>query len=222
MSSEPMDDSQFSKTDVRRRGVLLVVSSPSGAGKTTLARRLLEDDGGIELSVSVTTRPARPGEVDGRDYHFVDMGRFQEMRDAGDLLEWAEVFGNFYGTPRQSVDEALSQGRDLLFDIDWQGAQQLAERTSGDLVRVFILPPSARALEERLTSRNQDSAEVVAQRMSKAADEISHWNEYDFVIVNQDVEHSLAGLKSVLAAARVQKQRQTGLPEFVDALLGDL
>ncbi len=210
------------RQSVTRRGVLLVLSSPSGAGKTTLAKRLLADDANISLSVSVTTRPARPGEVDGRDYHFVGRDRFAELRDGGDLLEWAEVFDNSYGTPRADVEEALEAGRDLLFDIDWQGAQQLAQRMPNDLVRVFILPPSGTALAERLAARNQDPPDVVARRMAKAADEISHWAEYDYVIVNEDVEASLATLKAVLAASRAERKRQVGLTQFVRDLCSDL
>lgn len=207
---------------VTRRGVMLVLSSPSGAGKTTLAKRLLADDPAITISVSVTTRPPRPGEVDGHDYHFIGQERFAQMRDAGELLEWAQVFDNSYGTPKSEVDQALDQGRDLLFDIDWQGAQQLAQRVPNDLVRVFILPPSGKALAERLTARNQDPPDVVARRMAKAAGEISHWAEYDYVIINDDVEASLATLKAVLAAARAERTRQVGLTQFVRDLCRDL
>ncbi|MEO1281489.1 MAG: guanylate kinase, partial [Pseudomonadota bacterium] len=189
---------------VQRRGILLVISSPSGAGKTTLARRLLEDDDDIHLSVSVTTRPARPGEIDGKDYHFATMAAFEDMRDSGALLEWATVFDNCYGTPRADVQNALDQGQDLLFDIDWQGAQQLAEKMGHDVVRVFILPPSAKALGERLAARNQDSPKVVAGRMAKASAEIDHWAEYDYVIVNADVEDSLDKLKAIIAAERAR------------------
>lgn len=207
---------------IERRGLLLVLSSPSGAGKTSLARGLLDADPSIRLSVSVTTRAPRPGEVDGRDYYFVSKERFFEMRDAGQLLEWATVFGNYYGTPRAPIEEALAAGRDVLFDIDWQGTQQLAERMSGDLVRVFILPPSAEALEQRLKSRAQDPPEVVAKRMAEASNEISHWAEYDYVIVNVDLEESLRGLKSILAAARLRRERAPGLSSFVRGLLGGL
>ena len=162
-----------------RRGLLLVLSSPSGAGKTTLARGLLEADSGISLSISATTRTARPGEIDGRDYVFVDEARFTALRDGGELLEWARVFGNLYGTPKKPVEAALEAGRDVLFDIDWQGAQQLSEKMKGDLVRVFILPPSGDVLESRLRGRAQDPPEVVAKRMAEASAEISHWPEYD-------------------------------------------
>jgi guanylate kinase len=203
------------KPKVDRRGLLLVLSSPSGAGKTSLARSLLEGDQGIRLSVSVTTRKPRPGEVDGRDYYFVDEAKFIAMRDAGGLLEWARVFDNFYGTPKEPIETAIHQGRDVLFDIDWQGTQQLAERMAGDLVRVFILPPSAAALEARLKTRALDPPEVVAKRMAQASSEISHWAEYDYVIINADLAESIAGLRSILAAERLKRDRMTGLSAFV-------
>ena len=167
------------KTDIARRGLLLVMSSPSGAGKTTLSRKLLAADRNITMSISVTTRPPRPGETDGKDYYFISKDRFGQMRDRKELLEWAEVFGNYYGTPRKPVDEALAKGRDVLFDIDWQGTQQLAQAMEDDLVRVFILPPSSDELQNRLINRAQDSATVVAKRMAEASREISHWPEYD-------------------------------------------
>ncbi|MEO1207057.1 MAG: guanylate kinase [Pseudomonadota bacterium] len=220
MSSSPeISDTQ---TGLSRRGVLLVVSSPSGAGKTTLSRGLLRDDDAIRLSVSVTTRPPRPGEIDGTDYHFIDMPAFEKLRDEGALLESATVFGNCYGTPRAEVMDALGAGQDFLFDIDWQGAQQLAEKVGQDVVRVFILPPSARALSERLSARNQDSAEVVAGRMAKASSEIDHWAEYDYVIVNHVVEESLSRLKAILTAERLKRERQVGLSTFVDGIQGEL
>lgn len=200
---------------IERRGLLLVLSSPSGAGKTTLARKLLESDDRIAMSVSVTTRKARPGEVDGRDYFFVDDTRFAVMREKGELLEWAKVFGNHYGTPRKAVTEAIGAGRDVLFDIDWQGAQQLSETMKGDLVRVFILPPSGEALEARLRGRAQDPPHVVASRMAEASNEISHWAEYDYVIVNADIEESLTGLRSILTAERLKRERLLGLTAFV-------
>jgi len=205
--------------DVERRGLLLVMSSPSGAGKTTLARRLLASDAQITMSVSVTTRAPRPGEVDGKDYIFVDERRFYAMRDGGELLEWARVFGNLYATPRAQVERLVSSGRDVLFDIDWQGAQQLAEQMPDDVVRVFILPPSGAALEERLRLRNQDSPEVVKARMTGAAAEIVHWDEYDYVIVNADVDASFSSVQAVLSAERVRRTRQTGLNGFVGGLL---
>ena len=194
---------------------MFVISSPSGAGKTTLARRLLALAPDLVLSISATTRKPRPGDVEGRDYFFVDETRFNEMRDRGALLEWAQVFDNFYGTPRAPVEAALVAGRDVLFDIDWQGAQQLEEKVPQDLVRVFILPPSARALEERLNSRAQDPPEAVARRMAQAAAEISHWAEYDYVIVNADLEASVAGLRAILVAERLKRERLLGLSDFV-------
>ena len=192
-----------------------VLSSPSGAGKTTLSRRLLETEAGIGLSVSVTTRKPRPGEVDCRDYFFVDEARFNAMRDGGELLEWARVFENHYGTPRAAVDAALAAGRDVLFDIDWQGAQQLEEKMPQDLVRVFVLPPSGPVLEERLRGRGQDSPEVVSRRMRAASNEISHWAEYDYIIVNAVLEASVAGLRAILTAERLRRERLLGLTDFV-------
>ncbi len=192
-----------------------MLSSPSGAGKTTLSRALLERDDKIELSVSVTTRPPRPGETDGKDYFFHSPDEFEAMRDANELLEWAPVFDNFYGTPRAPVEALLEAGNDVLFDIDWQGAQQLSEKMLKDVVRVFVLPPSAETLERRLRDRAQDSAEVVARRMRAASDEISHWAEYDYVIVNEDVETSLLGLDAILAAERLKRERVLGLGKFV-------
>ncbi|MDQ8700348.1 guanylate kinase [Hyphomicrobium sp. LHD-15] len=203
---------------IERRGLLLVLSSPSGAGKTSLARALLEADPNIALSVSVTTRTPRPGEVDGRDYWFLDEAKFKAMIAAGELLEWAVVFGNYYGTPRAPIERAVAEGRDVLFDIDWQGTQQLSERMANDLVRVFVLPPSADALERRLTQRAQDPPDVVAKRMAKASDEISHWAEYDYVIVNANLEESSAGLRAILAAERLRRDRMTGLSTFVRSL----
>lgn len=193
----------------------MVLSSPSGAGKTTLARRLIEADPGIAMSVSVTTRPPRPGEVSGRDYHFIDEAAFKRMREADELLEWARVFDNFYGTPRAPVEKAIKSGRDILFDIDWQGAQQLSEKLKHDVVRVFILPPSAAALEKRLQTRAQDSADVVRRRMEAASAEISHWPEYDYVIVNASLDASMAGLKAILGAERLKRERLDGLSAFV-------
>jgi len=200
---------------VARRGLLLVLSSPSGAGKTTLARALLESDRNIELSVSVTTRKPRPGEAHGRDYCFVNETEFLRMRDAGELLEWAQVFGHLYGTPRKPVEEAIERGGDVLFDIDWQGAQQLEEKLPLDLVRVFILPPSVKTLEERLRARAQDEEDTVRRRMAEAAAEISHWAEYDYVIVNADLEASVAGLRAILTAERLRRERLLGLSDFV-------
>jgi guanylate kinase len=207
---------------IARRGLMLVLSSPSGAGKTTLSRKLLESDPGVELSVSVTTRRQRPGEVDGRDYHFVDAARFDAMVANDQLLEWAHVFGNRYGTPGAPVDAALSRGRDVLFDIDWQGTQQLRERANRDLVSIFVLPPSIPDLERRLRARAQDSDEVIHARMTKAADEMSHWAEYDYVVINTDIDHAFAEVQSILAAERLKRERQTGLSDFVRRLQAEL
>jgi guanylate kinase len=206
---------------IARRGLMLVLSSPSGAGKSTLSRKLLAVDPGVELSVSVTTRKQRPGEVDGRDYYFIDAPRFDAMVENGELLEWAQVFGNRYGTPRLPVEAALSQGRDVLFDIDWQGTQQL-EKAGRDLVSIFVLPPSIPDLEQRLRTRAQDSDEVIRGRMAKAADEMSHWAEYDYVIVNTDIDHAFAQVRSILAAERLTRERQTGLSDFVRRLQAEL
>ena len=207
---------------IARRGLLLVISSPSGAGKTTLSRRLLDRDPNITMSVSVTTRPPRPGEVDGRDYYFISKERFEAMRDAGELLESAEVFGNCYGTPKGPVEHSLAKGRDVLFDIDWQGTQQLAQAMQDDLVRVFILPPSVEALRDRLISRAQDPMVVVAKRMAEASREISHWAEYDYVIVNDDLETADREICAILAAERLKRKRRVGLTAFVRSLLDKL
>ena len=207
---------------MRRRGLLLVLSSPSGAGKTTLSRALLKREANIELSISVTTRTPRPGEVEGSDYFFRIQKDFESMREAGELLEWARVFDHLYGTPRAPVEKLLEAGRDILFDIDWQGAQQFSEKMSSDVVRVFVLPPSAKILEKRLRDRAQDSDEVVARRMRAASDEISHWAEYDYVIVNADVDTSLQGLVSILEAERLKRDRVLGLGDFVRGLQEDL
>jgi guanylate kinase len=200
------------------RGLMLVLSSPSGAGKTTLSRLLLRSDRKVELSISVTTRPKRRGEINGRDYHFIDRARFDAMVARGELLEWAEVFGHRYGTPRRPVTQALQAGRDVLFDIDWQGTQQLREKARTDLVSVFILPPTARELERRLKRRAQDSKSVIGSRMAKAAGEMSHWPEYDYVIVNRDKRHAFAELRAILAAERLKRERQIGLSDFVRRL----
>jgi guanylate kinase len=207
---------------IARRGLLLVISSPSGAGKTTLSRWLLDRDPNITMSVSVTTRPPRPGEVDGRDYYFISKERFEAMRDAGELLESAEVFGNCYGTPKGPVEHSLAKGRDVLFDIDWQGTQQLAQAMQDDLVRIFILPPSVEALRDRLISRAQDPMVVVAKRMAEASREISHWAEYDYVIVNDDLETADREICAILAAERLKRKRRIGLTAFVRSLLDKL
>lgn len=200
---------------VARRGLMLVLSSPSGAGKTTLSRRLLDGDKGVSLSVSVTTRKSRPGEKEGRDYRFIDGKRFDAMVDNNELLEWAEVFDNYYGTPAKPVMDALAAGRDVLFDIDWQGTQQLHQKASVDVVRVFILPPSAADLEKRLHTRAQDSDEVIRGRMSRATHELSHWAEYDYIVVNHNVDDAFAEVQSILKAERLKRERRTGLTEFV-------
>ena len=204
--------------DIKRRGLMLVLSSPSGAGKTTISRRLLERDGGITMSVSATTRPQRPGEAAGVDYHFVASEDFSLMINRGGLLEFAKVFDHYYGTPRSPVEEALAGGQDVLFDIDWQGTQQVAESARDDLVSVFILPPSTAELERRLKTRAQDSDEVVARRMAKAADEMSHHTEYDYIIINHGVEESVAHVQAILAAERLRRERQSGLSDFVKGL----
>jgi guanylate kinase len=207
---------------IERRGLLLVLSSPSGAGKTTLARRLIASDPSLRMSVSVTTRAPRQGELDGKDYHFIDRQEFERRKQAGELIEWAEVHGNFYATPKAPVLEALARGEEVVFDIDWQGARQLRAALGADMVGVFILPPDAATLERRLKTRAQDSQTVVRRRLAAAAGEIVHWRDYDYVIVNADLETSLAGLRAILAAERLQRARQTGLEGFVAGLLGEL
>jgi guanylate kinase len=210
------------RKNIVRRGLMLVLSSPSGAGKTTLSRMLLKSDRGVELSVSVTTRLKRRGEIDGRDYYFIDRPRFDAMVKGGDLLEWAEVFNHCYGTPRRPVEKALRAGRDVLFDIDWQGTQQLREKARDDLVSVFILPPSARELERRLKRRAQDSRDVIKSRMAKAAGEMSHWPEYDYVVVNRDIDEAFREVTAILGAERRKRERQIGLTEFVRGLQAKL
>ncbi|HML08113.1 MAG TPA: guanylate kinase [Xanthobacteraceae bacterium] len=207
---------------IARRGFMLVLSSPSGAGKTTLSRMLLRADRNVELSVSVTTRPQRRGEIDGHDYHFIEPAQFEAMVKAGELLEWAEVFGHRYGTPRQPVQKALQSGRDVLFDIDWQGTQQLREKARNDLVSVFILPPTVEELERRLKRRAQDSKDIIGARMAKAAGEMSHWPEYDYVIVNRNKAEAFAEVRAILAAERLKRERQIGLSDFVRDLQAKL
>jgi len=197
---------------------MLVLSSPSGAGKTTLSRRLLDSDPEIEMSVSATTRKPRPGEQEGRDYYFLSTEDFGIMRNRGEFLEHAKVFGNYYGTPRKPVEDALARGRDVLFDIDWQGTQQLDETATEDLVKVFILPPSVQELEKRLTARAQDPADVVAARMAKASDEISHYQEYDYIIINENMDRAFTELQAILRAERLRRRRLTGLSNFVKQL----
>lgn len=202
----------------RRRGVLFVLSSPSGAGKSTIARKLLEAEPDLAMSVSATTRPIRPGEVDGKDYHFVDLEKFRAMANNHEFLEWAHVFGNRYGTPRAPVDADLDAGRDVLFDIDWQGAQQLHQIAGGDVVRVFILPPSMEELERRLRGRATDSEAVIVGRMSRAASEIAHWDGYDYVLVNDDADACFEKVRTILHAERMKRSRQTGLIGFIRRL----
>ena len=204
-----------------RRGMLFVLSSPSGAGKTTISRKLLAGDDQIALSVSVTTRPMRPGEVEGRDYHFVDLATFKQMVADGQFLEWAHVFDHRYGTPRAPVEAMLAAGNDVLFDIDWQGAQQLFQEAGGDVVRVFILPPSMDELARRLRARATDSDEVIAARMARAADEIGHWDGYDYVLVNDDVERCFGQVCTILGAERLRRSRQTGMIGFVRSMVRD-
>jgi guanylate kinase len=211
-----------SHTHIPRRGILFVMSSPSGAGKTTLSRKLLAADSNISMSVSVTTRKPRPGEVDGRDYHFISQAQFDKMVHDKQLLEWATVFGNSYGTPRKPVEVALNVGCDVLFDIDWQGTQQLAQAMEDDLVRIFILPPNAESLRDRLIGRNQDTSSVVAKRMAEAPREISHWPEYDYVVVNDEVESSHKQIIAIVMAERLRRRRQVGLTEFVRAMTKSL
>lgn len=208
----------MAQSEIGRRGLLLVLSSPSGAGKTTITRRLVERDGNLSVSVSATTRPPRANEVDGQHYNFVSGARFDRMVREGALLEHATVFGHRYGTPRAPVEAALAAGRDIVSDIDWQGTQQLAQTVRGDLVSVFILTPSMAALEDRLKRRAQDSDEVVRQRMAKSSDEMSHWPEYDYVIVNHDLDRSVSQAHAILTAERLKRTRQIGLAEFVNRL----
>jgi guanylate kinase len=204
----------------RRRGLLVVLSSPSGAGKTTISRMLLESDADMTISVSATTRPIRPGEVEGVDYHFVDDAEFDRLIEVGEFVEWAPVFGYRYGTPKAPVKDALREGRDILFDIDWQGTQQLHSAMGEDLVRIFILPPSMSELERRLRERGTDTDEVVADRMRRAAGEIGHWAEYDYVLVNADMDKCLGKVQTIVNAERLKRARQVGLVAFVRGLIG--
>ena len=220
-----MSDAESATSHVpARRGLMFVLSSPSGAGKTALSRRLLDADPTVTLSISVTTRPSRPGEENGLHYHFITPERFAAMVKGGELLEWATVFDHQYGTPRAPVEAALAAGRDVLFDIDWQGTQQLSESESAraDLVTVFVLPPSAAELERRLHSRAQDSDAVIRGRMARAAGELSHWDAYDYVVLNDDFDAAFAAVLAILTAERLKRKRQTGLTEFVRGLIRDL
>ncbi len=210
------------KAAVARRGVMLVLSSPSGAGKTTLSRMLLDADPEVALSVSVTTRPRRTNEHEGRDYHFIDRARFDAMVKNGELLEWAEVFGNLYGTPRAPVEKTLVAGRDVLFDIDWQGTQQLREQARGDMASIFVVPPTIGELARRLHTRALDDEHVIKGRMAKAGDELSHWAEYDYVIINDDLEQAFSQVRAILAAERLKRERQPWISTFVRTLQSDL
>jgi guanylate kinase len=211
-----------SASTIDRRGVMLVLSSPSGAGKSSIAREILSKNTEIELSVSVTTREQRPSEIDGTHYHFIDQKKFAVMRDRDELLEWAEVHGNFYGTPRDPVEAALSAGRDVLFDIDWQGTKQLYEKMPKDLVRIFVLPPSIEELKSRLERRAEDSAEVIARRLANSALEMEQWSEYDYVIINEKLEPSFQRVQSILHAERMRRDRVVGMGMFVEGLIGQL
>jgi len=215
------------EADITRRGIMLVLSSPSGAGKTTLTRNLLEQEnidypGKLALSVSATTRAKRPSEIEGVHYFFKTKRQFEVMRDSGELLEWAEVHGNFYGTPREPVEKALAEGRDVLFDIDWQGTRQLLEKMRDDVVTVFVLPPSAQELKSRLIRRAEDSEAVIAERLRNAAEEFQHWNEYDYILVNRDLDKSFARLRAILTAERLKRVKMPNLNDFVDKLLTEL
>lgn len=206
------------ETKLQRRGLMFVLSSPSGAGKTTITRAILSNNTGLEMSISATTRPRRPGEVDGQDYYFVDIPSFNAMVENGEMLEHAKVFGNYYGTPRQPVEEALARGNDVIFDIEWQGTQQLREIARDDLVTVFILPPNAKELERRLRSRAQDTEEIIRHRMDKAADEMTHYSEYDYVLINNNVELAIQQAQTILDAERLKRHRTAGLSDFVRGL----
>jgi guanylate kinase len=209
----------MASNSLRRRGLMFVLSSPSGAGKTTIAHRLLEDDLEIAMSISVTTRPIRPGETDGLDYRFTDRAGFEAMVEAGEFLEWAEVFGHLYGTPKAQIKAGLKEGQDFLFDIDWQGTQQLYQRMETDVVRVFLLPPSIEALEQRLRSRGTDPDAVIRDRMARSRAEISHWDGYDYVVVNDDMDACFEQVHGILRAERLRRARQTGLVDFTRDLM---
>ena len=206
---------------IERRGLMLVISSPSGAGKSTIARNLLEADPGLSLSVSVTTRPRRASEIAGRHYHFINQKEFERLRDSDALLEWAEVHGNCYATPREPAEIALAEGRDMLFDIDWQGAQQLKEKMRADIVSIFILPPSMKELKARLKRRAEDQESVIETRLKNARLEIEHWKEYDFVIVNDDLDRAFAEVRAIVAAERLRRDRRPGLFDFISGLLDE-
>ena len=215
-----VDLSQSQSSGVQRRGLMLVLSSPSGAGKSTIARSLLSADPKLELSVSVTTRKRRGSEIDGRDYHFLSARDFEVMREADQLLEWAEVHGNFYGTPLEPVQRAMNEGRDMLFDIDWQGALQMFEAARADIVSIFILPPSMTELRARLVRRAEDAEDVIEQRLKNSREEMKHWFEYDFVIINDDLDAAYQEVRAILKSERLRRDRRVGLHDFVDGLLG--
>lgn len=207
---------------IAHRGIMLVVSSPSGAGKTTLTRNLLKEEDNISLSISVTTRPRRASEIEGVHYHFISQRQFEQMRDAGDLLEWAQVHGNYYGTPREPVERALAKGEDVLFDIDWQGTLQLYDKMRADVVSVFVLPPSAAELKSRLERRAEDSSDIISNRLRNAISEIAHWMEYDYVLINHDLQKSFLRLRAILNAARLKRAEPADMAGFVDRLVADL
>ncbi|CAD7033951.1 guanylate kinase [Pseudorhizobium endolithicum] len=214
-----MSPTAFAPSKIARRGLMLVLSSPSGAGKSTIARNLLDDDHSLEISVSVTTRQKRPSEIAGKHYHFITVPQFERMRDAGDLLEWAEVHGNYYGTPREPVEQAMAEGRDMLFDIDWQGALQLQEKMKADVVSIFVLPPSMTELQSRLHRRAEDTEEVIRTRLLNSRAEIEHWREYDYVIVNDDLDEAFGYVSCIVKAERIRRDRRHGLFDFVQGLL---
>lgn len=214
-------DGKASSADIRRRGVMLVLSSPSGAGKSTIARSLLENDHSFEISVSVTTRPRRASEIQGVHYHFKTQREFELLRDNDDLLEWAEVHGNYYGTPRRPVEEAIAEGRDMLFDIDWQGAEQLREKMRGDIVSIFILPPSMKELLSRLTRRAEDTVETIQTRLQNARFEIEKWRDYDYVVINEDLNRAFESVRAIVQAERLRRDRRPGLFDFVADLLAE-
>ncbi|WEX78489.1 guanylate kinase [Sinorhizobium numidicum] len=214
-----MKPATVSPIKIARRGLMLVISSPSGAGKSTIARNLLEADPELSISVSVTTRARRPSEIEGRHYYFKSIREFEALRATDSLLEWAEVHGNFYGTPRDAVEAAMAEGRDMLFDIDWQGAQQLQERMAGDVVSIFILPPSMAELQSRLHRRAEDSEEVIATRLANSRAEIEHWREYDYIVINDDLDRAFSSVRAIVEAERLRRDRRPGLFEFVNGLL---
>ncbi len=219
MSAAPSSSTSKMPTTIARRGLMLVLSSPSGAGKSTIARNLLEDDPSLGISVSVTTRQRRPSEIAGKHYHFISVREFERLRDSDALLEWAEVHGNFYGTPREPVEEAMSQGRDMLFDIDWQGARQLQEKMAADVVSIFVLPPTMTELQSRLHRRAEDSEEVIRTRLINSRSEIEHWRAYDYVIVNDDLDEAFRNVNCIVNAERVRRDRRHGLFDFISGLL---